>query len=678
MVRIATGNGDFNNIYTPKGTTMAANTVTAIRDESFLDSFGVNIHLQSGVDGNAYSNVTNVLNDLAYLGITNVRDAIYPVGAGQATFDAAYTALAQAGIKFDLCVGSSNSDLTAAMAGINAFAKADPGAIKAVEGPNEINYFPFTYNGQTDQPAAIAFQTALYKAVHSDPLLAGVPVYDFTGGSTNEPISGLADYANIHPYPANGDQPDWYFGANNTADYGAANLGPEVATEAGYNSDTNATSGVSLDAQAKMTLNQLLDATQQGFSQIYLYELLDENADPNNTNSDQHWGLFNNDNSPKPVAVGIHNLEAILKDTAATATTFTPGVLPYTVTGLPWAGHTMLLEKSTGAFDIAVWNEQPIWDPSAGTEIAVAPTSVVVSLGSTFAKVEVFAPLQGAAPIQTLTNVSSVTLSLADQPLIIETEPAAPPKPTPSPNGTRITSAAAKPIIDQAGNAWTLVQSASTGLQIAVNGVVDGVTSNVVLLETLNGSIVQENTSGNWYSEPGKSGPWKQIAAPEIDITFGRHAKTAVVSGVTVGTTSAAGDTFVITAAGVAQVTLGGTAQTMTFTGLSSVAVTGGTGAATIGLDGGTNSFVAGTGALTITGGVGADAYTYHAGDALMTVKDFSLAKGDSLKVDKALQGSLAETSDGSGGVIVSFGANDPGVHLVGVSTIAAARIHFV
>jgi hypothetical protein len=651
---------------------MAANTITSVRDESFLNSFGVNIHLQSGVEGNAYTNVANILSDLAYLGITNVRDAIYPVGTGQAGFDAAYTELAKAGIRFDLCVGSSNSDLTAAMAGINAFEQADPGAIAAIEGPNEINYFPFTYNGQTGQPAAIAFQTALYNAVHSDPLLAGVPVYDFTGGSTNEPIGGLADYANIHPYPANGDQPAWYFDANNTSDYGAANLGPEVATEAGYNTDTNATNGVSLDAQAKMTLNELLDATQYGFSQIYLYELLDENADPNDTNPDQHWGLFNNDNSPKPVAVAIHDLAAILKDPGAAAATFTPGVLPYTVTGLPWAGHTMLLEKSTGAFDIAVWNEQPIWDPTTQTELTIAPTSVVVGLGSTSARVEVFAPLRSSAPIETLTNVSSVTLSLVDQPLIIETEPA------PSPNGTRITSAAAAPMIDQAGNAWTLVQSASKGLQIAVNGVVESITSNVVLLETLNGRIVQENTNGAWYSEPGKNGPWTHIAAPAIHITYGPHDSTADVSGAAVRTTAAAGDNFVVTAPGIAQVTLGGISETMTFTGLSSVAVTGGTGAATIGVDGGTNSFTAGTGALTITGGVGADAYIYHAGDGLMTVADFSLAKGDSLTVDKSLQASLAETSDGNGGVIVSFGGNDPGVHLVGVATLAAANIHFV
>ena len=85
---------------------------------------------------------------------------------------------------------------------------------------------------------------------------------------------------------------------------------------------------------------------------------------------------------------------------------------------------------------------------------------------------------------------------------------------TPSPDGTKISTAAASPIIDQAGNRWTLVQSASQGLQIACNGTVDPVTAQVVLLETLGGKIVQENSFGSWSSISGANGQWSEIAAP--------------------------------------------------------------------------------------------------------------------------------------------------------------------
>ncbi len=47
-----------------------------------------------------------------------------------------------------------------------------------------------------------------------------------------------------------------------------------------------------------------------------------------------------------------------------------------------------------------------------------------------------------------------------------------------------------------------------------MNGTVDAPTANVVLLETLNGAMVQENTAGNWYSETTPNDSWVQIANP--------------------------------------------------------------------------------------------------------------------------------------------------------------------
>src|SRR6516162_6026314 len=94
------------------------------------------------------------------------------------------------------------------------------------------------------------------------------------------------------------------------------------------------------------------------------------------------------------------------------------------------------------------------------------------------------------------------------------TSPASPANPAlpASPNGTKITAASASPIIDQNGNSWSLVQSAtaSQGLQIACNGKVDTNTYNVAQLEILNGNIVQENTSGGWYQ--AASGSWTALS----------------------------------------------------------------------------------------------------------------------------------------------------------------------
>ena len=81
-----------------------------------------------------------------------------------------------------------------------------------------------------------------------------------------------------------------------------------------------------------------------------------------------------------------------------------------------------------------------------------------------------------------------------------------------SPNGTTITAVGQAPIIDAQGNSWSLVNGpASRGVEIAVNGVVDTPTGDVVLLESLNGAVVQENSAGNWYSETTNNDSWVQL-----------------------------------------------------------------------------------------------------------------------------------------------------------------------
>jgi Cellulase (glycosyl hydrolase family 5) len=147
------------------------------------------------------------------------------------------------------------------------------------------------------------------------------------------------------------------------------------------------------------------------------------------------------------------------------------------------------------------------------------------------------------------------------------------PNPTPSPNGTSIISASANPIIDNNGNAWTLVQSVANGLQITVNGTVDAPTANVVLLETLNGAMVQENSAANWYSETTPNDSWTQIANP--------NPQPPVVSAIT-------------TSPGSGDLTVGATVN-LTVTSSSAVTVVGGT--PTLALnDGGAATYVSGSG----------------------------------------------------------------------------------
>ena len=75
----------------------------------------------------------------------------------------------------------------------------------------------------------------------------------------------------------------------------------------------------------------------------------------------------------------------------------------------PETVHDLLLQKSDGAFAIAVWDER-----LSGSD------NVAVSLGAVFASVNVYDPTVGASPVQSLRDVRSVALTLSDHPLIAE------------------------------------------------------------------------------------------------------------------------------------------------------------------------------------------------------------------------------------------------------------------
>ena len=165
-------------------------------------------------------------------------------------------------------------------------------------------------------------------------------------------------------------------------------------------------------------------------------------------------------------------------------------------------------------------------------------------------------------------------------------------------------------------------------------------------------------------------------SAPVPIISSG-SSKTTVGTGFVSQTVSAGIDSVTSTAISSETLQLGSGTTNMHFINPAALTVSGATGPASITVDSGTNTFTAGAGALNLNLGSGADALIYHAGDGLLTVSNFSKSF-DTLTVDKSLQGSFHQASDGNAGVKLTFGTQAQGIDLIGVSHIAESRIHFV
>ncbi len=417
-----------------------------IQAAGFINSLGVGMHIPY-TDG-GYASLGNDAADLAYLGLNNVRDGVSDGVNGSAPLSSFIT-LAQQGVKFTFVIAGGGALTTASLQAelglYDQINMAVLGSIVAVEGSNEINNAPITFNGVGGLQGALDLQRALYAAVHADTNLAGVAVDYFTGynagsvavGPDPTATAGLADYDTQHPYPNNGDAPAaWVTPSQSLGNESASTgYGPAVFTETGYSTNGGTTGGVNADVQAKYTLDLLLDDAANGISRTYLYQLMDAYK-PGSPQGDDGFGLFDPSNTPKAAATAIHNLVGTLADTAATASTFTPATLGYSVTGLPSTGNSLALEKADGTYDVAVWNEPKIWDEATGTETTAATQNVTVQLGGTYATVEVFDPLASATAVSVLHNVSSVQLGLTDHPLLVQIEPGSPATPPATPPAT--------------------------------------------------------------------------------------------------------------------------------------------------------------------------------------------------------------------------------------------------
>src|SRR5260370_14579704 len=173
---------------------------------SFTSSIAINAHV--GYAWGSYNKLALVEADLRYLGVTPLRDSLAGSPSAQPVLDG----LAAAGFKFDFLVpsglpASGSAGLQQYLVSLEQFAGSHPNSIVALEGLNEANIQPFSYNGSSSMAAAAQFQQAYYAAIKGDAALASIPVYDLTlgyndlaGYSSLGNLSASTDFASSHAY----------------------------------------------------------------------------------------------------------------------------------------------------------------------------------------------------------------------------------------------------------------------------------------------------------------------------------------------------------------------------------------------------------------------------------------------------------------------------------------------
>jgi hypothetical protein len=378
-----------------EGPHLAFVTVAAISVSTVLNSVGVNTHLDSFNYG--YQNLAVTEAAINYLGVKNLRDS------AQGSWDLKiWQQVASAtGARFDDYMGrGSPAQDTADLGYVSAL--ANKGILNFVEGGDENDTSVAVAKGNS-----IAWTAAFQKQVSSTGHALGVPVVNMSFGAgwtaANNwhgnydkvgDLSAYANYANAHTYPGKGQLPDATIKALNADARLAAGLRPVITTEVGWN-----TASVDAQSVAHFVLDAVFDGRKDGDAKMYFYALFDDGGGK--------YGLMNSNGSSKPAGKALHNLTTILADKGV----FHAGSLSYSLSGSAANDRTLLMRKSTGGFQLALWNQTD------------AAHTVTLTLPAAAAKLNLYDPMSASVAISTKLGARTFGVRIIDHPVIVEIIP---------------------------------------------------------------------------------------------------------------------------------------------------------------------------------------------------------------------------------------------------------------
>jgi len=441
LVGAGTAGASAGNCYSREGCTEEARSAS-----SFVAGVGVNTHLgySQTVYWTRWADV--ILPRLKELGVSHVRDGTFPAEYPEIigpTIAARYNELNASGIKGNLLVGHEQPMIgaTSLQDRLDWIKIRVPDFTTSIEGSNEFD----TWGGSPERVESLrAMQCEIYQRVKSDPVLASRPVIGPSSGNAYSDdvwyreigdLSDCLDKGNLHAY-AGSDPPHRRLSRDLSVAMAWARMSygdkPLWATETGYWNTTDA-EGVSEAAAGTYVPRALMENFRRGLERSQLYELIDLE-----TGTDQvidNYGLLRTDGTRKPAFTATRNLLSVVRDSTSASGSLGFGIVCTAACryGDPTAYLTedgpirhVLLKHSSGAYFLAVWSESKVWDSRTKTDTPKTPQAFTLHLHEAPAKVEIFNPSTGTAPLSTDSSGGQTVNTVAtDSVRLIKITPAA-------------------------------------------------------------------------------------------------------------------------------------------------------------------------------------------------------------------------------------------------------------
>ncbi len=349
---------------------------------ALYNSVGIDTHLTFA--NTSYGEWPRLVALLGQLGVRHLADGAYanpaPSWAGfNRLFDTNVRLAVAHGLRFAYELGKPGygggtiAQLVATMSGPLR------DSIEAVFEPNE-----FDTSGYPDWQTALAiYDRALYQAVAADGRLRTQPVIgpSLVGNDAPQQLGDQQAYREagaLPPYTGSTAPSPAYIDAQLLRIRAVSGFKPVWATELGYSDALDAPAGqqpVSEYVGAVYLLRELLEDFQAGVRRSYVYELIDDQPDPADTDIQDHYGLLTSSYTPKPAFTALRNLLALVGDT--TPSRRTP--LPVTITPRSPDIQSIVVQRSDHDYELVLWRLDSIWNSSARTAIPLAPQTVTLT-----------------------------------------------------------------------------------------------------------------------------------------------------------------------------------------------------------------------------------------------------------------------------------------------------------
>jgi hypothetical protein len=388
--------------------------------EEFIDSFGVNVHIDSRPYGHSFDRFAELI------GMSGIRHIRFEPLANQdlgrlRDLDDRF------GIRCSLLMSPTNMTVSQLVACIDAL---EPHRVSAVEGQNEADSEWFRAQkaaGEDWVNATLAFQRSMFEALRPRYPASVLPILSPSvldwkprDMALLRPAAAYCDIVSIHSYVQRAQEPEtgdsyaglaWYL--RNMRDSFKPGA-PVMATEVGYNNSVRpGGAGVSEAAAAIYLPRLLLNNFAAGVLRTFLYEFMDSGGQA----WDSHWGLLHHDGRPKPAYQALRALLSALGEPGVAAPARRARGQPprLSILGAPPEARSQIFRKRDGSIVVALWRAVPSWDVARAADLTVAPVRLVVTTEPAVVQAGYMIPNESAGWKAVPVTDGKITLPVADK-----------------------------------------------------------------------------------------------------------------------------------------------------------------------------------------------------------------------------------------------------------------------